>query len=115
MSRPAAAAAGLRWALASLRRIHRDLQPEGLGRVRLDAPDAIPESGLLGVRAALRLSRSRCLARSLVLQRWHAAHGRPMDMVIGVTGAHDFGAHAWLDDGATREGDGFTELLRHPA
>jgi hypothetical protein len=47
-----------------------------------------------------------------VLQAWHAAQGRPRDLVIGVTApSAGFQAHAWLDG----ENPGaFEELLRRP-
>ena len=49
---------------------------------------------------------------ALVLQRWHSAHGRPQDVVIGVAGSSSqFRAHAWLGD-EPQEGSGFRELAR---
>jgi hypothetical protein len=34
----------------------------------------------------------------MLLQHWHASHGRPLDVLVGVTGSDGFGAHAWLED-----------------
>lgn len=59
---------------------------------------------------------STCLTRALVLQRWHAWHGRRHDVVIGVAApGPDFHAHAWLDGDGTGAGEGYAELLRRPA
>jgi hypothetical protein len=49
------------------------------------------------VRAALRRSGESCLVTAIVLQAWEAAHGRSRDLIVGVTGATDFRAHAWLE------------------
>jgi hypothetical protein len=54
--------------------------------------------------------------RSLVLQRWHAAHGSRRDLVIGVTTPGDgFAAHAWLDGEPAHQTAAFVELTRLPA
>jgi len=61
------------------------------------------------VLAVLKRLDPSCLERSLVLQRWLAAHGDYREIVIGVTGADAFRAHAWLDG---EEGPGFHEIAR---
>jgi len=66
------------------------------------------------VAAVLARRPASCLERALVLQRWDAAHGRPRDVVIGVTSPADFSAHAWLDGDPAGAGP-FQELLRLPA
>ena len=45
----------------------------------------------------LRRTGDSCLVRAIVVQAWEAAHGRHRDLIVGVTGATDFRAHAWLD------------------
>jgi hypothetical protein len=51
-----------------------------------------------------------------VLQRWHAARGRPREIVIGVRGpTEEFSAHAWLEGEPDGEARDFQELLRLPA
>jgi hypothetical protein len=57
----------------------------------------------------LRRLEPSCLERALVLQRWLAAHGEPRVVVIGVTAAQDFRAHAWLDG---EPAPGFHEIAR---
>jgi hypothetical protein len=69
------------------------------------------------VAAVLRRRQATCLERSLVLQRWLAAHGDRRDLVIGVKApGEEFGAHAWLEGEPPTDGiSEFTELLRRPA
>lgn len=51
--------------------------------------------------------------RSAVLQQWDASHGRPRDLVIGVTSPADgFRAHAWLEGEPAWLSAGFHELAR---
>jgi hypothetical protein len=98
------------WTERALRRAHADLRDGALRSVALPEP---PRGGERGVRAMLRRRDPSCLERSLVLQRWLAAHGDPRDVVIGTTGAAGFEAHAWLDGeeaGVAR----FTEITRLP-
>ena len=65
------------------------------------------------MHAVLRRRSASCLERSVVLQRWHAAHGRPLDVVIGVKlPVSDFLAHAWLDGEPAPPDMTFDELLR---
>ena len=60
--------------------------------------------------AVLRIGRASCLERSLVLQRWLAAHEEPRDVVIGVAPpSTGFAAHAWLEGEPTR---GYHEVAR---
>jgi Transglutaminase-like superfamily len=73
-------------------------------------PPPLPPHAGRGVDAVLRRVPSTCLERALVLQRWLAEHGTQKDVVIGVTGASDFGAHAWLD--GERVDARFRELTR---
>ena len=55
-----------------------------------------------------------CLERCLVLQRWLDACGRPIDVVIGVSGGSaSFAAHAWLE-GDQRAAVEYRELIRIP-
>jgi transglutaminase superfamily protein len=70
----------------------------------LDDPSAYRAGLRLGAAVGRILSRlptdSRCLARSLVLTALLARRGIPSSLVIGVRGAPDFGAHAWVEYGA---------------
>jgi hypothetical protein len=100
------------WCVRALGSARRQLQRGALQDVRLPGPPPVPDDAARGVRAALRLTPSSCLERALVLQAWHAAHGRPQDVVIGVSGrTSDFRAHAWLEN-EPQEGAGFRELAR---
>jgi hypothetical protein len=97
------------WTDRALRRVRADLRDGELREVRLPAPPRLPAGAERGVRAVLR--RASCLERSLVLQRWLAAHGDARDVVIGTTGPAGFQAHAWLDGD---DDAGFVELARLP-
>lgn len=104
--------AGGRWALRAWWRCRRQLRRGGLQAVTLPEPPAERPGARNGVERVLRGVHATCLEASLVRQRWHAAHGRPRDVVIGVQGTRErFRAHAWLDgdpDGVEE----FTELKR---
>ncbi len=100
------------WSLQALGLARRQLRRNGLEELRLPAPPLVSDDALRGVRAILRGRPSSCLERAFVLQRWHAAHGRPRDVVIGVAKDNGkFRAHAWLD-GDSEGGAGFRELTR---
>jgi hypothetical protein len=100
------------WSLYALDRTRRQLRRSGIGELRLPTPPRVPDEAIGGVRAVLRRRPASCLERALVLQRWHAAHGRPQDVVIGVARTDGaFLAHAWLD-GQPEEGAAFRELTR---
>ncbi len=63
----------------------------------------------------LRRMGVTCLIRAVVVQAWDEAHGRPRDLVVGVTApSKGFQAHAWLEGDAACYQDGFSELLRRP-
>lgn len=67
------------------------------------------------MRALLRRRSHTCLERALLLQRWEAAQGRAVDVVIGVKGSSaDFKAHAWLDGESDNDDGSFRELMRVP-
>jgi Transglutaminase-like superfamily len=99
------------WTARSLRRARRQLRRGAFGEVRLSEPPELPEGAVRAVHTVLRRASPTCLERSLVLQRWFAAHGSLRDVVIGVKAPADgFAAHAWLDgdDDAQR----YSELAR---
>jgi Transglutaminase-like superfamily len=97
------------WSLRAVRRARRELRQVPVDRVRLPEPPSLPAAAGRGVHAVLRRLEPSCLERSLVLQRWLAAHGDPRAVVIGVTAADAFRAHAWLDG---EDGPGFHEIAR---
>jgi hypothetical protein len=101
------------WTLRAVRAVSSQLARHALTPVVVPAvPAALAGSGPRAVEAVLRWRRAPCLERATVLQAWHLAHGRPRDVVVGVRGSAEFGAHAWLDGAAG--GAGYTELLRRP-
>jgi hypothetical protein len=104
------------WASRALGDARRALVRGELERIPLAQPPRLPAGAEYGVHALLRRRGASCLERSLVLQRWHAAHGRRLDVVIGVKApVSDFLAHAWLDGEPPPAGMTFDELLRlHP-
>lgn len=79
-------------------------------------PPPLPAGAIRGVRFVLRHRGASCLEAAVVLQRWHAAHGRPVDLVIGVTSpGADFHAHAWLEGEESPPEGTFTEIVRRSA
>jgi hypothetical protein len=101
------------WALRALTHARRALAGGQLDEIALAPPPRLPATAERGVHAMLRRRSATCLERSLVVQRWHAAHGLRRDVVIGVTGATtDFEAHAWLDGEQLPPDAGFDELVR---
>lgn len=100
------------WAERSRRRARRSLRQGPLGDVHLDPPPTLPAPAVRGVTLVLRYRGLSCLERSLILQRWLAAHGERRDVVIGITGATDFRAHAWLDGDPEAAAVPFQELAR---
>jgi len=105
---------GARWALRAWLRSRRQLRRGGLQAVDIPPPPLDLPGADNGVARVLRAVPASCLERSLVRQRWDAAHGRPRDVIIGVRGgSSDFGAHAWLD-GDREEPGVFTTLTRWP-
>lgn len=104
------------WAGRSLAGIRRTLRYSGLPEVAVPSPPALPPEAVRGVRYVLRRRAATCLQRALVLQAWHAAHGAPREIVIGVAGGSEaFAAHAWLEGDPGDPGRGFDELMRLPA
>ena len=102
------------WTGRALRRARAELRDGGLRGVVLPEPPRVAASAARGVHAVLRRREHSCLERSLILQRWLAAHGEARDIVIGTTGVEGFAAHAWLD-GDSGESARFVELARLPA
>ena len=84
--------------------------------VRVPPVPAVPPEAERGVNAALHRTGSACLVKSVVRQRWYAAHGEARDLVIGVTAPKNgFEAHAWLEGDDPASYAGFHELRRVPA
>jgi transglutaminase superfamily protein len=103
------------WTHRALRRIRTDLRANGLKYSAPPDPPQLPSRAARGVLAVLRRQPSTCLERSLVLQRWHAAHDNARDVVIAVKGKQvDFAAHAWLDGDPDGRTGAFSELMRLP-
>ena len=101
------------WALFALAATRRRLRTRGLERTEVPAPPPLPLHASRTVEAVLRRFPATCLERSLVRQRWLAAHGRLVDVVIGVTSpAGRFGAHAWLDGDGDPLAERYYELKR---
>lgn len=95
--------------------LRRRLAAEGAEAI-VPAPPELPAGAVRAVRATLRVRRASCLEAAIVLQRWHAAHDRPLDLVIGVTApGAGFHAHAWLEGEDPAPEQRFTEILRRPA
>ncbi len=99
------------WAVRAVRRTARQLRAGQTGLpLALEVADV---RCTRWVHAVVRSTPATCLARALVLQRWHLACGDPRDVVVAVTApSRGFRAHAWLD--GTPAPDGFVPLRRIP-
>jgi hypothetical protein len=90
------------------------LRNEGLQELALSAPANLRAVDRSAAVAALSLFGASCLERSVVLQRFDAAAGRPRDVIIGVTApGAAFRAHAWLQGEHQRDG-ALHEITRRP-
>jgi Transglutaminase-like superfamily len=101
------------WLDAGLVDVRTSLRTEGIdARSRLSEPPyATPWLTSL-VAARLAMQRATCLERSLIMQRWMMAIGRPHDVLIGVKSPRETTiAHAWLDHEDSR---GHHILMRLP-
>ena len=90
------------WALRAARCVHRQLPRRGPVAVDLPRVPAVgssaPERTARLVGAVVARRRASCLEAALVAQAWARAHGRPRDVIVGVTApGKGFAAHAWLD------------------
>jgi hypothetical protein len=103
------------WTWRALVVARRGLRAGAVEGVRVPRPPRVAPYAIRGVFAVLRRSQHTCLERSLVLQRWYLEHGRPRDVVVGVTAPRNgFTAHAWLE-GDPEDVSEYRELLRLPA
>jgi hypothetical protein len=84
------------WTWRELRRLRSELRLHGTDAVVGHPPRRIsPRSGRVMLLTA-QLGRANCLERSLLRQAWLRDRGAVYEIVIGVRGAPDFAAHAWL-------------------
>jgi Transglutaminase-like superfamily len=101
------------WLDTGLVDVRRGLATEGIsaGSRLSDPPYAAPWlTGLITARLAML--HATCLERSLIMQRWLMAIGRPRDVLIGVKSPRETTiAHAWLDHEDSR---GHHVLMRLP-
>jgi hypothetical protein len=101
------------WTLRALKRARGELRAGRLRGIALAPPPPLPTDADRGVHAILRRRPNTCLERSLVLQRWLAAHGQPRDVVIGVNApSRGFRAHAWIEGEANPGSAELQELVR---
>jgi hypothetical protein len=100
---------GAAWAVWAVRSTRRALRRVEFDQARPRPPRLLPRRGGRGVDAVLRRLEPSCLERSLVLQAWLMTVGDAPEVVIGVTGAQDFKAHAWLEGEPER---GYVEIAR---
>ena len=103
------------WAHRAARRVRSHLAVDGLDQLAVLPPPPLPSGCRRRVVAVLGLRRDTCLVRSAVLQEWDLDHGRPRDLIIGVTApGPGFRAHAWLDGDPPAATDGLDEFTRRP-
>lgn len=102
------------WALSAQRHCRNDLRHNNLSDVRLSPPPDVRAKDRRAVIRVLSAVRASCLERSVVLQRFDAAAGKPREVVIGVTApGPGFRAHAWLLGEEQPDGE-FMEITRRP-
>jgi hypothetical protein len=102
------------WAWVALRSVRNQLRDGAVRDVDVpDVPSVTPESAR-AMRRVLARHDPSCFERSLVLQAWLAAHGTPVDVVVGTEGGAraGFAAHAWLDGEPQPAGRHYVEMLR---
>ena len=110
-----ASARAVWWAQRAASHTKADLAAATLDELVVLQPPALPRCCRRWVAATLRARRDTCLVRSAVLQAWDADHGRPRDLVIGVTApSAGFKAHAWLDGEPASVSAGYVEISRRP-
>ncbi|MDA0179869.1 lasso peptide biosynthesis B2 protein [Solirubrobacter phytolaccae] len=102
------------WTWRAVRDVRAQLRAGAVRDVRVPAPPAVPERAGRAVRLILRRESPSCFERSLVLQRWLAAQGQPVDLIVGTEGGArgNFTAHAWLDGESQPDGHRYVEMLR---
>jgi hypothetical protein len=106
----------LAWALHAVLVARRQLAHGRFDSLILPPVPRLPSEAKGAVQLALRLGSRNCLVQSAIRQAWYAAHGRAVDLVIGVTAPGEgFRAHAWLESDPPAAGDGYEELARRPA
>ena len=102
------------WAATALRDVHRRLAAVGL-RAVVKSPPALPRSAWGGVVRVLNRSRSTCLERALVWQKWLFVHGDHRAVVIGADVPDaNLSAHAWVEGEEPVSESAFAEMLRLP-
>ena len=102
------------WSWRSAHRLGPKLDAIGIDAIAEapPSPDA-PAAQRTTVSFVLRLTRTSCLVRSAVLQRWDSDHGRPRPLIIGVAkSGNAVDAHAWLEGEPAGE---FVEIHRRAA
>jgi hypothetical protein len=100
------------WAARALHVARKQLKRQGLAGLELPSPPRLQGSAGRGVSALLRRRSHTCLEEAVVLQRWLAAQGERRDVIVGVRGPGEFGAHAWLDGDLAPADAGYLELTR---
>ena len=104
------------WALRAALSARREVRAGRMPPYALPDVPPLPDSAVWVVQAVLRPRLFTCLVRASVRQAWHAAHGWPRDLIIGVTTpGDDFGAHAWLEGDHSHSVAGYHELTRRSA
>jgi hypothetical protein len=111
---PSALARATAWAVRARYRAYRSIRRGDVIDNQVPPAPALGQGARPAVTSVLLLTGSRCLSRSLVMQRWHEAQGDAYDVVIGVTPpSAGFKAHAWLEPRDEEAPDnGFTEIRR---
>ena len=98
------------WTADALLFVRAELATTGIGQTNpFRAPRRKITESSVGI--VLERNAASCLERSLVRQRFYAAHGQHRELIIGVSPPNqDFHAHAWLS-GDAGEGDDLYQIM----
>jgi hypothetical protein len=101
------------WATRSFLSARNQLR-HGVAYPVIGPPPSTPRSAGIGMEAAMSRVRATCLEAAVVRQRWLAAHGDALDIIIGVSTSRlgDQPAHAWVDGTDPRAAASYVELHR---
>jgi hypothetical protein len=104
----------LLWTLAVRVVVRRQLGRSGLQRITLPRAPRVGAAHAGKVDRVLTATRTTCLTRSIVMQRFLADNGDEIDILIGATApSAGFRAHAWLARPVeANAGEGLTVMMR---
>ncbi len=103
------------WTAVNYVVVHRRLKRDGVRTKPLPAPNWVDARAARGMHAVLRRTSATCLEGALIRQEWFRAHGRSVEVIIGVNTADAFRAHAWLSSDGPQNSSLYQEIHRMAA